>query len=1443
MPSEVENNNLYADANSVTSGLVINGDFSNVNDNDWFKISANAGETITIEFDWKSSNSYTLDSAVFSDKNKVDVFDSATNLIARYYATSYVDASNIITPSGFYNANKVNFSIGAKTTGPYYINLTTTTPNIENISAGYTLTVDAKTTEQIYDAEPNDYADSSNTIFNGKSVIGQLISRYTNYLSGTDIDVYKIQIPHFKRSGIDGDATITISDYENISVGSKIHLTLSNGAIITLQAETEGVQSSSNRNGNTIYFRPNESNNTTADNIYSALNNQPEFTLSNPESNVVTVSESSTSTNTYLTLATSDAQRLSVTSPIAYPDVVTLTSEYSASNHIFKIKDAKGFTLKVKDSNEILQSGIQGGENNSLTTFDILKSGDYFIEVTKSFGAPEVGDYKFKVSFSQDQPNQENITLGATFATATDLGKISDLDEKWITFKPNGESRGFFKVTNDLTFENYDRLFLRFQGDGNDNYGVKFYDTSGEILSSWLPTLKGQIDFGMKSQHQAKAGELYYGSNNAVVEIYETSSKTISSDLNMIAQHFSPKTLSSSSSLSDSGQYTVPSGAKIYTGESLYSLINSDGLKLSVSKSQPVVIVLKPDISQVVSGSISSNLKKSNYLGFLFQGFDAENVKKVKIKAYDKVTGLSLDSILQTADNADFNTTGAVALISTYAVASNDIVVELSTDDLNFTNGWFLAEPIIGNYPGTTTSTGNLHPDMITARSSNSGIFGSLGPDKIVGYGDNNVISGWTGNDLILTGEDNVSEYKGNDIKLADDFMVFPYTGNDIINIERNLDTFSVEYTGIHYPNESLEIGYDNLLNKFMIKGETFADIINKKEGTELNNFAISVGSRDSKTKPITVSSSNFFKSNIFAAEYQSSPELWDIGRIPDKYIGDKNIYDVVQVESTVTAGIAHNDVTVGINNASSGLKVSTKLSSGKTSEILNFSNVEALLVGNGNDNIEMSLETNFLSSSGGNDIISTSSSPDIVYAGTGDDKINISSENVWGSDSEAWNIDQNETIFYKIPIDGKLKYEDIILGEDGTDTLNMLGSSSDAVFLHDVISGHAKAGINSTSALQAFEKARITGIETINAGEAGDVIDLTSPDFTGTFNITINGDAGHDVLWGNKGDDKLNGGDGDDLLFGGEGQDHLTGGIGKDIFEFAAETLTNTPPHDVIADYNKSQGDLIRFYVQSNDTQNLSISGTNELTWQTSIGNQTIHLNGVTLSSLSDVNTEFVEVPTKKADRYVLHDSTNGWSLANLVGTKENDTLTGSSAIDKIVAGQGDDIITGGGGKDIIYAGPGDDKVTIGSTGGISAFSLINGGSGADTLFITSDTDTNGNLINLDISHESGTVNLLKGFEVIDISQSSNGAKLTLGRSTISKMDIETNPIAYSQYSNEKNVLVVRGGPNKNQKLEIVGPTYKTSGWTKHGWNNDVYTTFDGSESYYLIVEHLTLV
>ena len=48
------------------------------------------------------------------------------------------------------------------------------------------------------------------------------------------------------------------------------------------------------------------------------------------------------------------------------------------------------------------------------------------------------------------------------------------------------------------------------------------------------------------------------------------------------------------------------------------------------------------------------------------------------------------------------------------------------------------------------------------------------------------------------------------------------------------------------------------------------------------------------------------------------------------------------------------------------------------------------------------------------------------------------------------------------------------------------------------------------------------------------------------------------------------------DILFGGLGNDTLTGGTGLDIFEFSVGSA-----NDTIKDYNKSEGDQLKFYLQ----------------------------------------------------------------------------------------------------------------------------------------------------------------------------------------------------------------------------------------------------------------------
>ena len=47
---------------------------------------------------------------------------------------------------------------------------------------------------------------------------------------------------------------------------------------------------------------------------------------------------------------------------------------------------------------------------------------------------------------------------------------------------------------------------------------------------------------------------------------------------------------------------------------------------------------------------------------------------------------------------------------------------------------------------------------------------------------------------------------------------------------------------------------------------------------------------------------------------------------------------------------------------------------------------------------------------------------------------------------------------------------------------------------------------------------------------------------------LTLNGDAGDDIVIGGAGDDTLTGGEDDDVLIGGAGTDNLDGGPGDDV-------------------------------------------------------------------------------------------------------------------------------------------------------------------------------------------------------------------------------------------------------------------------------------------------------
>jgi len=74
----------------------------------------------------------------------------------------------------------------------------------------------------------------------------------------------------------------------------------------------------------------------------------------------------------------------------------------------------------------------------------------------------------------------------------------------------------------------------------------------------------------------------------------------------------------------------------------------------------------------------------------------------------------------------------------------------------------------------------------------------------------------------------------------------------------------------------------------------------------------------------------------------------------------------------------------------------------------------------------------------------------------------------------------------------------------------------------------------------------------------------------------TIYGLGGADTISGAGGGDYIDGGDGNDSITGGLGADWLIGGTGADKFIYTSTAESTAAARDVIADFNRAEGDQI---------------------------------------------------------------------------------------------------------------------------------------------------------------------------------------------------------------------------------------------------------------------------
>ncbi|MDA9005985.1 hypothetical protein N9J36_00030 [Litoricola sp.] len=253
-------------------------------------------------------------------------------------------------------------------------------------------------------------------------------------------------------------------------------------------------------------------------------------------------------------------------------------------------------------------------------------------------------------------------------------------------------------------------------------------------------------------------------------------------------------------------------------------------------------------------------------------------------------------------------------------------------------------------------------------------------------------------------------------------------------------------------------------------------------------------------------------------------------------------------------------------------------------------------------------------------DITSTTPGRDLVV------DVVVNADGIWDGGYYAFNAsDANHVGTGDLAsLNGYRQIQDVIFGsadgdiridiEDANDFSNTENKGI-ALFSDDIFAGrHAEAG--------QITDTRLKDIAEIHTTRLDDIIDLTSSyhaDQTG--NVKVYGLAGDDILWGGSSNETLDVGNGADLINGGAGDDTLTGGSGADIFEFTA-----TSGNDTITDYNQGEGDVLRFFRRSADTNTPFIDEANDqVTWQADGHTVTIDFNTDITTSNVTIQYDFI--------------------------------------------------------------------------------------------------------------------------------------------------------------------------------------------------------------------------
>lgn len=558
--------------------------------------------------------------------------------------------------------------------------------------------------------------------------------------------------------------------------------------------------------------------------------------------------------------------------------------------------------------------------------------------------------------------------------------------------------------------------------------------------------------------------------------------------------------------------------------------------------------------------------------------------------------------------------------LTNFSSLSSDIIVEINLEQgisgaLGYTNNQDKLISIENiTYIGYHDSelTGDANSNVILGSHGSDKIFGGAGNDTLYGGDGSDSLVGGAGNDnLDGGGGEDVIDYSSSTAKVYLDSAIG--SGSDGLSgtdLFQNIEGFiGSDYDDEMYGRQtdvSIAIELNALTgdtrNYEQFKGNSGDDVIDGREGYDELSYTTSqipltidlasttqldgLGGTDTISNIEGVEATPY-DDIIFGTNGDNSLD----GRFGNNTIDGRGGFDFVEYNG----GGRHNLVLdLGAKTASF-----TKGATG-TQYTDTLTNIEGVIGSLNDDDITGDQAINklygadgddILRGAGGDDYLSTGAGTDYVKGDQGLDTLALAADGLWSYGSYAKNVGSTNLVGTEnlISIKGYTQFSDVVDGGADIDEL-VLTESKDAFFLHDSYSA-----LHSTLSTTADNTtARLIDLEEISAGDGDDLIDLTSENFSlASIDMTLNGEAGNDILWAAQGDDTLNGGIGDDVLNGSSGDDTLTGGSGSDTFEFTA-----TSGNDTITDF--AVEDVLKFYRRSSDTNDAVIDEVNDqVTWQ----------------------------------------------------------------------------------------------------------------------------------------------------------------------------------------------------------------------------------------------------